>query len=1186
MSISGRSHHSSYVSQGSYRERSRSGLNGSEDRLDFSQASRATDREQSIPDYNLVEMFARCKLDPSFVSNSSISDILFNQTMKQNTPGSRHGKYSLSPENSNGRTLLEQNKSESDISCSNWNHTKTSDSSSKSLIYSVKSTPDRQMANEGGPVSISPLDPSRLWEESKGRLRLTPTYNSFQYPTGSDPSLNQPGERNTVLTVTPDTSRGITHLSLSYSDLNSENSESKVNRSGDKQNSALSETADSFVFRNGVNKSIESLSNSSNLVTQSELLSFSDVSLQLPDSSSSSRNMSQCTSAENKSYSARKNRSDEKYAKVGSLDRRDKSRSVDSFSSREYSPSERQSSYLSDRGLASSDRGLSSSSSTNNASGHRSLTSSGFQSEESNMSATSPAYGHFCSQSANQYQSTPIVENEISSINPPLSSKPLMTKRISLDKDIYPDVSKYKNSTPVIEENTTPVLQQAFKENITPVTSSVCKKPQSSLPPSSLFYSQQGDVDSPVLPPLGWSRRSSSAGSSGSGGRYFKDPSVDEYESANENRSDEDLKYSQSLVSQGSSNNLYGEKSSLSALLSDMSSSKCTRTSDETISLSSDPESLRRSSQAILSASMMKKAESLPYMPEHSAGYMENLRTGMTASLPYHRQSLDRSQNSIHDYENINNYSAQNASGSNSSSLNLSGGKVVSSYLCNNEPEKQRLQELYDELSHVSTLKKDRVPDYENVNERNDCNTVNNGMFQRANWRASLDKEMKDRLVHDIEKLAPKKLYQLRTKNGPPRKKLSPVDISEYTESPYKFRKSNTQTSDYENVDSLCRTALTEYTHSSFKVRKPGNSVRRTVIDSLRSGSQDSLTGECENIDSVPENANYVNIDHLLGPCPVATPESLSDTVILDDRNKTYSLISCENVEQNQDTCSTSLELLRNKSPINTSGVNSAFKPVKSRKSDESQLSGSSGDSDAVFSVNNEINELPCEAGFVEKSISSLRSGKSLRRQSNESNYLSDAESMSSFQWSQNSGSMSMTSTSDSVRHSPRNYLQLVGKAPLNFSVPTFLKDDNSSQISKHSYTDSIPWEESESLQTTGDQSSIKPTPRQPLKALENTPVFSPIYGLDRRLSIELSSRKRFMSTPKLSAGSEMSVSQTSDDSMAISGIKTPQRRRSSGIFKKTYSDNTSTWSTQSESDISTHVNEHSTFALSKTTYI
>jgi len=224
------------------------------------------------------------------------------------------------------------------------------------------------------------------------------------------------------------------------------------------------------------------------------------------------------------------------------------------------------------------------------------------------------------------------------------------------------------------------------------------------------------------------------------------------------------------------------------------------------------------------------------------------------------------------------------------------------------------------------------------------------------------------------------------------------------------------------------------------------------------------------------------------------------------------------------------------------------------------------------------------QEGSVESTDASL-SSKNSRRQSNVSNYLSDVENMSSFQWSQDTGSVSMTGLSESTSQSPRNYLQLAGKAPLNFSVPTFLRDDSSSQTSKHSYTDSIPWEESESsLQTSADLSGVKPSVRQPLKALENTPVFSPIYGQDRQLSIELSSRKRFMSTPKLSTGSEMSMSRNSEDS--ILSMKTPQRRRSSGVPKKTYSDNTSTWSSQSEADISNHVNEHSTFALSKTTYI
>ena len=1166
-------------------------------------------------------MFARCKLDPSYVSNSSISDILFNQTLKENTPTSKNGKFFLSPENPSGRTLLEQNKSEMEISGSNWNQTRTSNDSSKSLIYSPKISPDRLVLGELGPPSISPLDPSRLWEESEGRLGQT-SLNSYLSNTGSDPTLHKSGERKPVLTVTPDTSRGITHLSLSYSDLNSDNITPGQNKSSSRENSGLSETANSFVFKNGVDKSIESLSGSSNLVNQSEMLSFSDVSLQLPDSSSNSRNRSDTQQDVNKSTtpsirdeSRKKKRSHGIHDPSKSLsDKYSKSRSIDSFSSREYSPSDRQSSYLSDRGLASSDRGLSSSHSTNDASGHRSLTSSGFQSEESNMSTTSPAYSHFCNKNASKFQSTPLVENEISSICPPSSNKPITGKRVSLDDDIY-DVSKFKNSTPVINESH--IYDHNIKDNITPITSSEPKKPHLIMPPSSLFY-ENSKVDSPVLPPIGWSRCSSSAGSSGSGGKFFKDPTLDSIEDLT-NKSAGESKHTSSLVSQGG-NSGYLEKSSLSALLSDMSSSKCTRTSEETLSMGSDPDTLKRSTHSSNSASMIRKAESLPYMPENDAYSSSNSDTGLTASLPYHlynmpgRRSLDRSQNSIHEYENINNYSRQGSNTSNSSSLNLSGNKTVSSYLYNSEPEKNRLQELYNEFSHASSMRnesdtnktfdKDKVPNYENLNDFSDGNTVDcvhesdsrSDEFNRDRWRASLDKEMKERLIHDIEKLAPRKLYELSTRNGPPKKKMSPINITEYTDSPYKFRKP--ASSEYENINSLGQTHIYEYTESPFKVRKSDNTARRAIYGSMKSASKDSLIGEYENIDSISGNTNYVNIDHMLGPCPVATPESLSDTVILDDihgtlgrGDKTFNLINSCHGELPQDAVFEneslrSQELSRTKSPINTSGLNSAFRPVKGRNSVESPLSRISSGSDKTYNIENEIDYKTDQftnsnqEGSVESTDASINSGRSSRRQSNISNYVSDVENMSSFQWTRDTGMLSMTGWSDSVSQSPRNYLQLAGKAPLNFSVPTFLQDTNSSQTSKHSYTDSIPWEESDNSQNNTDLSDGKFGARQPLKALENTPVFSPIYGQDTRLNIELSSRKRFMSTPKLSTGSEMSVSRNSDEA------KTPQRRRSSGISRRSYANNTSTWSTQSETDISCNDSENGTFALSKTTYI
>jgi hypothetical protein len=812
----------------------------------------------------------------------------------------------------------------------------------------------------------------------------------------------------------------------------------------------------------------------------------------------------------------------------------------------------------------------------------------------------------------------PVVENEISSICPPSSVRAATSKRVSLDDDIYADSSKFKNSTPVIDENHH-VYDKDLKDNITPITSIGPKKANVIMPPSSLFY-ENSNVDSPVLPPIGWSRRSSSAGSSGSGGRFFKDPTLSSNEDLN-NKSGES-KCTVSLVSQGS-NNGYMEKSSLSALLSDMSSSKCTRTSEENFSMASDPDTLKRSNHSILSDNMIdRKTESLPYMPVNDGYSLNHSDNGLTASLPHQfynmqgRRSLDKSQNSIHDYENIDKYTKQSSNASNSS-LNLSGSKTVSAYLYNNEPEKNRLQELYNEFSHASCMKnesdinhtfdKDKIPNYENVNELNDGNIADcipesdsrSDMFSRDKWRASLDKEMKERLVHDIERLAPKKLYQLSTKNGPPKKKMSPVNITEYNDSPYKFRKpyGSATPSEYENIDSLGQTHLSEYTESPFKVRKSGITARRAIYGSMKSESKDSLTGEYENINSLSGDTNYVNIDHLLGPCPVATPESLSDTVMLDDihgplgrGDKTFNLVNNRHSDIYQDSVFEneslrSQELSRTKSPINTSGFNSAFKPVKGRKSVESPLSRTSSGSDKTYNIENEIDYKTDEfvhsnqEGLVESTDSSSNSGKSSRRQSNISNYVSDVENMSSFQWTRDTGMLSMTGLSDSVSRSPRNYLQLAGKAPLNFSVPTFLQDESSSQTSKHSYTDSIPWEESDnSLQTTADLSEGKI--RQPLKALENTPVFSPIYGQDRRLSIELSSRKRFMSTPKLSTGSELSVSRNSEES------KTPQRRRSSGLSKKPYSDNTSTWSSQSETDISCNVSGHSTFALSKTTYI
>ncbi|KAL4236359.1 XK [Mactra antiquata] len=1186
-------------------ETSYSDINKSGNRLDYSHASKMTGGEHSLPDYNIVEMFSRCKLDPSFVSNESISEILFNQTLKRESVDGNIGVTSLSPSQYPQSDLprFEQNNSITAIDGQNWNHSRVSNNSSKSLIVSNRSTPDRDLTLGTKPMKISPLDPSKLWEESEQRLDSMVSPNSYLCNNEIDTIPNRSKDKTAVLTITPDESRGITHLSLSYSDLNGDQKSGSGNS----------------ILKGEVNKSVESLNDHSNNRSHSKLLSFSDESLQLPDNSyNNSRNRSnshqdsmQSGSQTNHTgpYSDRLERKSSEYG-IRSLDRGGKTRSVDSFNSRECS-SDTQPSYLSDRGLASSDHALSSSASTNDIYGQRSMTSSGFQSEESNLSVTSPKhkfYSKYLQQQ--QSQAKPLVENEISSISQPVTTSMIRNKRVSLDQDIYADSETFKNSTPIIEGTKASGLNA---DDITPIIRGEPKNRDTELLPSSLFnFDVTSSKDSPTLPPIGWSRTSSS----NSGRRFFED--LTDTSCHDGMKSNEDNRENRSNMSSYVETPSYMERSSLSVLLSDMSSFKNggNRTSSETVSSQSDIDSLKRSTNSNSVDLMINRTTSLPYIPQNKLSPCLT-PDEVSASLPHivnSRQSLDKSLDSIHEYENIENYSSQNGSGSSSASLNVSGGRIVSDYLCNTEPEKTRMQELFNEYSSLKeSTEKCKVSDYMNIGVSSDLGNrsqVNEGQGEQArksrNWRNSIDKQTTESLINDIEKLAPKKLYQLQSKSAVA-KKLSPVKISDYADSPYKFRKSNERkslsgaASDYENIRNFDQN---DFNGSPYKVRqKSGLSGN---IRSNKKGSVDSINTEI----SLNSSRLYENIDVLsskiIGNCPIASPESLSDALLLDDllprqqapSNQTYSIIEkvhseLDNVSPWASLESQSVELSRNKSPINTSGVNSAFKPVKNRQSVDSQSSCS----DHSRMTNSSSSTL--DSGVYKSCHSNVSSRNGSSNEENvfvpeKSGHFSDSlqyscntENVSSFQWIQNTGVSMTTGLSESVDQTPRNYLRMSITPPSCLNV---LNSDNASQSSKHSYTDSIPWEDSVNKSANssmgGVNSSVgmapKQRPRQPLKSLENTPVFSPIYGNDNVHGVELSSRARYMSTPKLSSAQELSTSKTSEDSFG--GIKTPCRA-STGRSNRTNSNNTSTWSSQCDSDISDHMG-HSTFALSKTTYI
>ncbi|KAH3831624.1 uncharacterized protein LOC127875937 [Dreissena polymorpha] len=1175
--------------------------------------------KHSMQDYNLIEMFSRCKQDPSYVSDSSICDSFFDQTRRQSA-----GLQSIAVEqniSTISRYGNEQHKSVTEMDCSRGRVSHTSNESARSLLHEKSLSPAHRLyqyeqnnsidevpntrqlhstvRNDSGLdknsvsfngsayqdsyaernkyrlvpysfsdeqnkslseirpkkgrvsaisndsmrslecddsvfvwdkstdrfnlVDISPLDARKLIEQSEERFDMKP--HSKKYLTLESKPHVLP-DNGPVLTVTQDVSRGITHLSLSYSDLNSK--DNSVNKdsfySADNMDGLCRLPS---LCKQVVNKSQESITDS-RYSSDSKMLSFSDTSLPLPDASGRLR------LSELQPDIVQSTRQDSTNTRLSSVENSRMSKtspgqfegkhSLDSFNSRDYSSS----SYLSDRGMPSSDRGQSLSNHTSSLSAQRSR-SSGFQSDESNMA--SPAYMNFSSQNQNVFQSTPVLENEILSIS---AKKPTdaLKKKMSLDHEVFWDKScsqSFNNLTPVLSTNSlkTSDGDSVFFKDTTKTGETV----------SDSDADQQG---SPTLPPLRYSRRSSSGGSGGSSRFFTEPPTMDEenWNGKEQEPSNENLTRSQnSTASFGTrhGSSTYLEKSSLSAMLSDMSSSKGgLQSSVETISLSS--ESLKRSQgPTSLNASdaTLKKAASLPYLDGESQG--------MNPADSYN---------------------------------SLPTGNRVSEYLYTNQTERVRLQQLYSEYrinrgqsseesaaaNYYSNTQEERLQTYQYSPYRKGHSVGNVNQERR---RSSLEQVPGGRLSN-VAKMAPKKLHELRSKSEVG-KKNSPIEVTEYSDSPYKFRKPSGNSGGNENI-------------------------RRVSCDSVA--------------DSVASTNTSVHLDYenlfvqseFLARCSRASPESLSDAVILDEhslrQNVSIKLSSDNRSTQSQissdlacdNSSLQSEEISQSKSPINISGLNSAFRPV--RKSPEAPQRAQSN---FTFAVPADVRRRSLEQTFQgNKSTDVSKAGDSLRRRSNGSQLSNISDTASSFQWSQESDCNSYTGTLENTTDSPTNFLRMAGKNVLSFSASSFPRDNSSSQTSQHSQSDSIPWEDSVNKSSNYQipENVFKSAPRLPLQAIDNTPVFSPIYGQDKRISLDFLSRTRFMSTPKLSTGSEISLTKYCEDS-SMSAEKTPHRRRSSGLSKRTFSDNTSTWSAQSSECDQENIDPgDGTFALSKTAYI
>ena len=1158
------------------------------------------DTNQNIPNHNLVEMLSKCNLDPCYVSDSSVNDSVFHISPV----------FSPGRENSARGNILSSVKSDSkhnDISRSgNWND----------------KTPTRSKGQEFKPTNISPLDPLKLWEESQNRMGLSPGLGQLFYQPSPDHGAGYQSDVDKI-TLLPDESRGISHLSMSYTTL--ENNE--LGSSSDerlKSNQSLSDNSQTVFYSKGQNNSDDSVYFNQSHLNKSNEITFSNMSLPLPDSSynpnKSQRPMSH--SSQGQGQSSKNSSSFLGYTSDStphSYPTRD--RSLSSYRDNS-SPGDQHSSYSSDKGLSLSDRAMTSGSDSYERS-QRSFTSSGFQSEESNMSNGSPTY---MNQSGlkSQYHTVGLLENEIMSMRMADESALEAAHRSVFDEDLYNQSVAGQNQSATFQEpllNTVGCVDSISNRNA----------PERDIAP------QVPDIQSPLsLPPL-LSRRSSmsrsSAGSSTSG-RFFKDPTLPD----DSENSSEESQYPQSTDS-SLRRSQYNEKSSLSAMISDMSSSKCGdfMSSDGSLSIQSD----RTMSSMSESKSGMEfnKTRSLPYTSQSSSNQdsksyftpvYENVDQYQKKDSTFSPGTGEPKYNTLP--PNLSALSRENTDCQGVTYMNLPKGRREYTKVTSNRGEELQ-------SAHNSNLKVEEYDDSPHGLGRNV------DLFNRDKWRASLDKAMRDRLQSDLEKMAPKKLYQLQSKNA--KKKIPPMEVAEYNESPYKFRKPG---------DNVAKRNSSTVLSDRFDANDNNNYENIGNVSRIKDSGVDHSSPNYLNLP--PDYENVFNSQELL--CPMARPESLTAS-ISSGRNSAENFKSnvcsplyspmesghvraelfLESLSSVSDSLSSrSDELSRTKSPINTTGINSAFKPVISKtKSIDSLVS--KPDTNKTFTVlngSNMGNSMSDSKDFSKSNVeqssvnnsSKMSKGRSdVSRSGNQSDLSLDQSSFSRkmadksrrrsdvsrstdhSELSIDQGSYSRKSADKSRRRSDIsqnsygregnnstfpyssdesslysksshsfNYLDYVGY-PENYKSLNIAAEDYSK--SRHSPSDSIQWEDSVnkslSFQNDSNLSVPRSAQRQPLKGLENTPAFSPIYGGDlRRQSLEMLARKRFMSTPKLSSGSDLSLSRNSNESVSSSRSKSKNFSASSRVFDTSDRENTSTWETQQS------LGEHS--SLSKTTYI
>ena len=1156
---------------------------------------------QMRSDHNLVEMFSRCKLDPCYVSDSSVNDSVFH----------------ISPVYSPGR----ENSARGNILSSVNSDSKHNDISRPRV--SQERTPIRSKGQGFSPTSISPLDPFKLWEESQNRMGVSPGIGQLFYQPSPDHRAGYQSDSD-MITILPDQSCGISRLSMSYTTLENNALGSSSNESL-RRNQSLSDNAESVFYSKDQNMAVDSVFLNHTPLNKSDEITFSNMSLPLPDSSYNP-NKSQRSMSQSSQVQGQNSRNSSSFlgdtSDITPHRHQSRDRSLSSYRD-DSSPMDRHSSYSSDKGLSLSDRAMTSGSDSYERS-QRSFTSSGFQSEESNISSGSPTYMNQSSLK-NQFHSGALLENEIMSIRMADESASEAVHRSVYDEDFYSQSMARQNQSITCRDSTINILDSVNEEN-TEGTDALNTAPGSQSP---------GPLEALTLPPL-LSRRSSMGGSSAglsASGRFFKDPTLPD---DSENNSSEESHYPHSTDS-SLRRSQYNEKSSLSAMISDMSSSKCgdLRSSDDSLSVQSSVSENRSSLE-------FNKARSLPYPSADSSG------------------QANESYSAAPVYENIENYQG----------INTALSPEYQGLKSNSLPPKitaVNRDNLASQGNTYMNLPKGRREDTKNISNRGEFQRAGNSnptvedyddsphglgrnvdLFNRDRWRASLDKAMRERLASDLEKMAPKKLYQLQSKNA--KKNIPPMEVAEYNESPYKFRKpADTHTLSHRNSGTVLSQKFDSYDNRDYENIR---NISRISDNSIQNASPNYLN-------LPPDYENVFNSKELL--CPMARSESLTGSMS-SGRNSAENFKSnvcsplyspmetghvraelfLESLSSVSDSLSLrSEELSRTKTPINTTGINSAFKPVISKTQSSDSLASkpdgnktftvldqnirensmsktkdlTNSNSEQSYSGNNsgnrsrrsdisrsrEQSDLSLDqSSFSRKAADKSRRHSDVSRSKDQSEFSLDQHSfsrksadksrrrsdilLSSFGREGNNSTFPYSSEESSLYSKSShsfNYLNYVGY-PENYTSLNIAADDYSKNQA-HSHSDSIPWEDSVnksvSFQNTSNLSFPRSTQRQPLKALENTPTFSPIYGQDlRRQSLEMSARKRFMSTPKLSSGSDLSLSRNSEESGPLSRSKSKDLSASSRVFDTTNQENTSTWSTQQS------LGEHS--SLSKTTYI